>query len=156
MSLKLLIHSRHLPTQSPQQKHQNKALTTPKVDNKDISTTPMASFWCSHYQPQTHPTHRNDAMKRYHTKILYKDIIQRNDIMGKSFTHCTIDVMTLVILICNEKLLLSCPTKINMNQRSFSQTWWINWDILQSPNVPAKQGLISDIANSRSRLPTIL
>ena len=31
--------------------------------------------------------------------------IQRNDITEKSFTHCTIDVMSLVILICNEKLL---------------------------------------------------
>ena len=28
--------------------------------------------------------------------------IQRNDVMEKSFTHCTIDVMSLVILICNE------------------------------------------------------
>ena len=48
--------------------------------------------------------------------------IQRNDIMEKSFTHCTIDVMSLVILICNEKLLSSCPTKTNMNKRGFSQT----------------------------------
>ena len=46
--------------------------------------------------------------------------IQRNDIMEKSFTHCTIDVMSLVILICNEKLLSSCPTKTNMNKRGFS------------------------------------
>ena len=48
--------------------------------------------------------------------------IQRNDIMEKYFTHCTIDVMPLVILICNEKLLSSCPIKTNMNKRGFSQT----------------------------------
>ena len=46
--------------------------------------------------------------------------IQRNDVMEKSFTHCTIDVMSLVILICNEKLLSSCLTKTNMNKRGFS------------------------------------
>ena len=76
--------------------------------------------------------------------------------METSFTHYTIDVMSLVILICNEKLFSSCPTKIKMNKRGFSQTWWINWDILQSPNIAAKPGIISDIANSRSRLPTTL
>ena len=69
--------------------------------------------------------------------------------MEKYFTHCTIDIMSLVILICNEKLLSSCPTKINMNKRGFC-------DILQSPNVPTKPVIISDIANSRSRLPTTL
>ena len=46
--------------------------------------------------------------------------IQRNDIMEKSFAHFTIDVMSLVILICNEKLLTSRPTKTNMNKRGFS------------------------------------
>ena len=77
--------------------------------------------------------------------------------MEKSYTHRTIDVMSLVILICNEKLLSPCPTKIKMNKRGFSQTWWINWHTLQSPNVPAKPGIIiSDRANGRSRLPTIL
>ena len=55
-------------------------------------------------------------------KIPYKSNIQGNDIMEKSFTHCTIDVMSLVILICNEKLLSSCPTKTNINKRDFSQT----------------------------------
>ena len=40
----------------------------------------------------------------------------------KNLTHGTIDVMSLVILICNEKLLSSCPTTINMNKRGFSQT----------------------------------
>ena len=73
--------------------------------------------------------------------------------MGKSFTCCTIDVMSLVILICNEKLLSACPTNINLNKRNFSQTWSLNWEILQSPNVPAKLGIISAIANSRSRFP---
>ena len=48
--------------------------------------------------------------------------IQRNGIIGKSFTHCTTDVMSVVILICNEKLLSSCPTKTNMNKRGFSHT----------------------------------
>ena len=48
--------------------------------------------------------------------------IQRNDIMKKCFTHCTIDVMSLVILICNEKLLSSCPTESKMNKKSFSQS----------------------------------
>ena len=42
--------------------------------------------------------------------------------MEKSFTDCAIDVMSLVILRCNENLLSSCPTKINMNKRGFSQT----------------------------------
>ena len=56
--------------------------------------------------------------------------------MENSFTHCIIHVMPLVTLICNEKLLSSCPTKTIMNKRGFSQTKWINWDILQSPNVP--------------------
>ena len=31
-----------------------------------------------------------------------------------------------------------------------------NLDILQPPNVPARPGIISDIANSRSKLPTTL
>ena len=55
-------------------------------------------------------------------KIPYKSNIQGNDITEKSFTHCTIDVMCLVILICNEKLLSSRPTKTNLNKRDFSQT----------------------------------
>ena len=76
--------------------------------------------------------------------------------MEKSLTQCSIDVTSLIIFIFNENLLWSSPTKINMNKRGFSQTWWINWDNLQSPNVPAKRGIISDIANSRSRLPTTL
>ena len=38
----------------------------------------------------------------------------------------TIDVMSLVTLICKENLLSSYPTKINMNNKGFSQTWWIN------------------------------
>ena len=46
--------------------------------------------------------------------------IQRNYITGESFTHSAADVMSVVILVCNEKL-LSCPTKTNMNQRGFSQ-----------------------------------
>ena len=74
--------------------------------------------------------------------------------MEKSFTHCFIDVISLVILICNKKLLSSCPTKINMSKWDFSQTYWLNWDILQSPNVLAKPRSTSDIANSRSRFPT--
>ena len=52
--------------------------------------------------------------------------IQGNDIMENSFTHCIIHVMPLVTLICNEKLLSSCPTKTIMNKRGFSQTKWIN------------------------------
>ena len=48
------------------------------------------------------------------------------------FIHCTINVVSLVILIWNEKGLSSCATKINMNKRGFSQTWQINLDILQS------------------------
>ena len=47
--------------------------------------------------------------------------IQRNDITGKSFTHRTVDVMSVVILICNEKL-LSCLTKANMSKGGFSPT----------------------------------
>ena len=58
--------------------------------------------------------------------------------------------MSLVISICHEKFLLSCSSKINMNQSGSSQTWSINWDILKSPNVLAKPGIISDKANSRS------
>ena len=76
--------------------------------------------------------------------------------MEKSFTHCTTDVMSLVILICNEKFLSSCHTKTNMNKRGFSKTLQINQDILQSSNVPAKPGIISDIAKSRSGLPTVV
>ena len=48
--------------------------------------------------------------------------MQRNAIIEKPFIHCPTDVMSLVILICNEKILSSCPTKINMNKGSFSQT----------------------------------
>ena len=55
-------------------------------------------------------------------EISYKSNIQGNDIKEKSFTQCTIDVMSLVILICDEKLLSSCPTKTNINKRDFSQT----------------------------------
>ena len=76
--------------------------------------------------------------------------------MENSFTHCTIDLVTLVILICIEKLLSSYSTKINLNNGAFSQTWWINWNILQSPNGLAQPRIISDIANSTSRLPTSL
>ena len=54
-------------------------------------------------------------------KIPYKRNIRGNDIMEKSFTHCTIAVMSLVTLICNEKLLSPCPTIININKRDFSQ-----------------------------------
>ena len=54
-------------------------------------------------------------------KIPYKSNIQGNH-MEKSFTHCTIDVMSLVILICNEKLLSLCPTKTSINKRDFYQT----------------------------------
>ena len=41
-------------------------------------------------------------------------------IMEKSFIHCAIDVVSLVILVPNEKLVSSCPTKINMNVRGSS------------------------------------
>ena len=54
--------------------------------------------------------------------VISNSNIQRNDIIEKSFTHCTIDVMPLVILVCNEKLLSSWPTKTNINKRGFSQT----------------------------------
>ena len=50
-----------------------------------------------------------------------KSNIQRNDITGKSFTHCTVDVMSVVVQIYNEKL-LSCPTKTSIRKRGFSQT----------------------------------
>ena len=52
-------------------------------------------------------------------------IPHKSNIMKKYFTHCihcTINVMSLVILICNEKLLSSYPTKTNINERDFSQT----------------------------------
>ena len=39
-------------TETPEQ-----APTTPKVDNKDTSTTPMALPRCLYCQPRTHPTH---------------------------------------------------------------------------------------------------
>ena len=39
--------------------------------------------------------------------------------MEKSFTHCTIDVVSIVIFICNEKLLSPCPTKANMTKEVF-------------------------------------
>ena len=43
--------------------------------------------------------------------------------MEKSFTHCTNDVVSLVKLVCNEKLLSSCPTKIIIHEkRGFYQT----------------------------------
>ena len=48
--------------------------------------------------------------------------IQGFDLMEKSFTHCTIDLMSLVILICNEKILSTCPTETDMNKRGYSQT----------------------------------
>ena len=41
--------------------------------------------------------------------------------MEKSLTLCTISTMSLFILICNEKLISSCPTKINMDKIVFSQ-----------------------------------
>ena len=59
--IKLLIPSRHLHAQSQQQKHQNKAPTTPTADNRDTSTTPMASPWCLHCHPREHLTHRSIA-----------------------------------------------------------------------------------------------
>ena len=78
-----------------------------------------------HYQPRkcivgwvfTVKTHVEKAIK-----IPYKINIKGIDIMEKYFTQCTIDVMSLVILICNEKLLSSGPTKSNINKRDFSQT----------------------------------
>ena len=48
-------------------------------------------------------------------ELIYKNL-QRNDIMEKSFTRCTVDVMSVVILICNEKLLSPCPTKTNIDK----------------------------------------
>ena len=56
-----------------------------------------------------------------HQNALSNSNIQVNDIRKKSFTHCTIDVMSLVILFRNEKLPSSCPNKTNMNKRGFSQ-----------------------------------
>ena len=41
-------------------------------------------------------------------------------IMEKTFIHCTIAVVSLFILICDENLLSSCPIKINMNKKGFS------------------------------------
>ena len=57
LSLKLLIPSQHLLAQIQQQKHQNKAPTTPKADNKDTSMALMTSSWSLHCQPRKHPTH---------------------------------------------------------------------------------------------------
>ena len=57
LAIKLPTPSRHLPAQSQQQKHQNKAATMPTADNKDTSTTPMAPPWCLHCQPGAHPAH---------------------------------------------------------------------------------------------------
>ena len=64
--------------------------------------------------------HLKLILKSYQNAISNSNI-QRNYIMEKSFTHCTIDVMSLVILIYNGKLLSACPTKTNMNKRGFSQ-----------------------------------
>ena len=50
LALNLLIPSRHLPAQSQQQKHQNKAPTTPTANNKDTSATPLTSPRCLHRQ----------------------------------------------------------------------------------------------------------
>ena len=54
--------------------------------------------------------------------VIKNSNIQRNDVMVKSFAQCIIDVISLVILIFNEKLLSPCLTKININKRGFSQT----------------------------------
>ena len=62
------------------------------------------------------------SLKEKYQNAMSNSNIQRNDIMEKSLTHCTIDVMSLGILICNETFLLSCPTKTDMNKRGFSQT----------------------------------
>ena len=51
--------------------------------------------------------------------VISNSNIQRNEIMEKPFTHCTIDVVS---LICNEKLISSCPIKTNMNKTGFSET----------------------------------
>ena len=61
------------------------------------------------------------TLKEKYQNAISNSNMQRNDIMEKSLTHCIIDAMSLGILICNEKFLLSCPTKTNMNKRGFSQ-----------------------------------
>ena len=106
---------------------------------KKICTYVHMHIHIYNHQHQTHPIYTNPAppsptpimqlpagylqlkliLKSYQN-IKSNSNIQRNDIMEKYFTHCTIDAMFLVILICNEKLLLSCPIKTNMNKRGFT------------------------------------
>ena len=152
--------------------------TTPKPDNKDKYLVSIhiqyiyiyiyiLYIYCTyiHIHSYTHihthagwvftvKTNIEKAIQMPYNRIIQG--IYRSDIIEKSFTRCTIDVMSLVILICNKKRLSSCLTKTNINKRCFSQTYWINRDILQLPNAPAKPGIISDTANSRSKLPTTL
>ena len=59
--------------------------------------------------------------------------------MEKYLTQCTINVMYLLTMICYEKLLSSCASKIIMKKEAF-----------------LKHNIISGIANSRSRLSTTL
>ena len=55
-----------------------------------------------------------------HENAVRNSNMQRNYIMKKSFTHCTIDLMSFVILICNEKLLLLGLSKISTDKRLFA------------------------------------
>ena len=124
MSLKSLIPSRHLLAQSQQKKHQNKAPSTPKADDKNTTLRQWRRSGILTVNPE-HTLHTAPAfpsptpnmqlpvgylqlkliLKSYQN-VVSNSNIQRNDIIEKSFTHYTIDVMSLVILICNEKLSL--------------------------------------------------
>ena len=84
-------------------------------------TTPAAPSATTNMQLLTGHLELKLILKSYqNTKS--NSSIQINYFMEESFTHCTTDIMSLVLLICIEKLLSSCPTKTNMNIRGFSQT----------------------------------
>ena len=106
---------------------------------KNLQISTYAHTHIYNHQHQTNPIYTNPAppsptpIMQFPAEYLqlklilksYQNIksnsnMQRNDIMEKYFTHCTIDAMFLVILICNEKLLSSCPIKTNMNKRDFT------------------------------------
>ena len=127
LSLKSLIHSRHLYAQSQQQRHQNIAPTNTYIHTYIHTHTNMQAYTYTYahtyIQPPTLNTHTPHAarappsptlniqltagylqlkliLKSYQNTISNSNIL-RNGVIEKYFIDCTIDVMPLVVLIYN-------------------------------------------------------
>ena len=107
----IYIHTTYIHTHTNTHAHIHIHIYNPNANNP--SPTPNMQLLAGYLQLK--------LISKSHQNARSNSNIQRNDMMEKSLTHCTVDVMSLATFICNENLLSSCPTKTNMNKRGFSQ-----------------------------------